>query len=1646
MHDELTAAQNAVWFAQAQVGASPVYQCAEQIDIHGEFCAERFGRIVGACLAQLPALNRRYVGTDAGPRALADPRTHTVVLHTDESVADVVDAALTTAPVTDSISGDQLSSQHLVRLRDDHHVWITRIHHIAIDGYSFAALLRWIAECYTADAAGEAPTQPPFVPPTPGADTGTDFWSGYLDGSRPPSPSRTDPAPATERAMRVTHRLPPRTSATDRGWTEALLGTLGMYVGAVTRESDTVLGMPWANRRMGAKPTIEPEVNILPLRVHTAPGMTVGELISDVGAEIRAVRPHTRYRADQIRRDLAAVGSGHPLYGPVANLKYFTPRLGFGTATGTVTNIAMGPVDDLTVTGSPQPDGGFVLEVEANPARYSADDLAGHAARLCALLQRISQADADTPLAALPIATGTEQTAEIHVANDTVDTAMAVEAQTHTLATLLDAAAVEHADRPALVWNSGGERLLTYRELHSTAADLAAQLRRRGAGPGTVVALTMARSAETVCSILAVTACGAAYLPVDPELPADRITGMLDDADACIMLSTATPDDADWTHEGLALRITMRHSTSPADDTGTRPALPRDTAYVIFTSGSTGRPKGVAVEHRSIVNRLRWMDDAFSLTPNDRVLQKTPYSFDVSVWEFFWPLISGATLVLASPGVERDSPALAAELARRRITVCHFVPSALAAFTGAAQSSEHRFEALRLIVCSGEALGPQTLVRAREVLRHTTFHNLYGPTEAAVDVTDWTPPGDWTGDVVPIGSPIANTSTYVLDAALRPQVPGAVGELYLAGIQLARGYLRRPALTATRFVANPFVPGERMYATGDVVYRDTDGALVYLGRTDDQVKVRGRRIELGEVAAALAALPDVEQSVVVTREITGVVPPAAVIVGYVVAGGAFDRFAARGLLARLLPGYMVPDAIEVLDAIPMTRNGKLDRRRLPVPRLGADDVVAPRTPVELTLAPLFAEAVGAAEISVTDSFFDLGGTSLSASTLAARCSDVLGTRIGVADLFAAPTVAALAAHLAGDREVDPFGRLLTFRESAPGQAPLFAIHPAGGLGWCYAGLLPVLDPTVGLYALQADGLGVGDDLPVSLAAVAASYLETIESVAPQGPLRLLGWSVGGVIAHEIAVLARARGRAVAPIVLLDAYPSECWAGRPAPDAAEVRRALLIMAGTESESALATDDELLAALRDGHAAFGSLGIERIRRITEVVATFATLMRTHTTGVFDGDAWHFAATLSAEDFLAADAWQSHVQGAVHRVELPVRHPGMVSPASLAQVAQHLAPLPQPPIVTDAPGSGGQRALLSFSAPAGTTGVYAWVNRLTDGPAAAAGMMTRSGSTDRWFTELRIDRDTIATYRFYPFTDDDPAVVDSVLRYTRDVARRAVVDPANDGGAQRSFGSVLRGADAPDLAAWTGDTSLEIVDTGKVDGPDGPVRWRLTPFIGSGDAPPRIVVVFDADIWFDTHGLASALGRTSTSGPVALLGVDSPSDTAARLRQLGPNRDFLRSIAESVVPQARSTLGVDAAAGWAGQSLGGLTVLAAAAWFPHAVDEVLAYSPSVWWRPGMTSRPTAMPQGRPWISELIDAAQTRASMSIAVGRYERMLVTPVTELADHLARTGHTVRFTTVGGGHDIAWWAHRLLADLADPPGAPSLESPLESEHH
>ncbi|HLM54812.1 MAG TPA: amino acid adenylation domain-containing protein [Pyrinomonadaceae bacterium] len=583
---------------------------------------------------------------------------------------------------------------------------------------------------------------------------------------------------------------------------------------------------------------------------------------------------------------------------------------------------------------------------------------------------------------------------------------------------LFEAQAARTPDAVAVTFEG---RHLTYRELNERANRLARLLIRSGVGPDGVVPICVERSIEMVVGLYGILKAGAAYLPLDPAYPAERLAFMLRDCSPSVLLTQRRLLEALPAHGARAVCLDADRGEIEAEE-GDNPAVgvaPDNLAYVIYTSGSTGKPKGAMNTHRAIRNRLLWMQEAYGLDASDRVLQKTPFSFDVSVWEFFWPLMTGARLVVARPLGHHDNAYLADVIEAERITTLHFVPSMLRLFLEEPELGR-RCGSLRRVVCSGEALTYDLQSRFFSRL-DAELHNLYGPTEAAVDVTFWQ--CERAGDlrVVPIGRPIANTEILLLDEELRPVPVGVEGELHIGGICLARGYLNRAALTAERFIPHPSSQeaGGRLYKTGDVARYLPGGAIEYVGRIDHQVKICGVRIELGEIEAAAVEHPSVREAVVLAREdAPGDKRLAAYLLADEAGGGRPADGELRAFLRGRLPHYMVPSAYVWLEQWPLTTSGKVDRLRLPAPPPAAHDErqsAAPRNIVEELIAGVWCEVMGLASVGVNDNFFDLGGHSLLAAKLVSRLRRDLRAEVSVSDLFDSPTVARLAAGIGARR-------------------------------------------------------------------------------------------------------------------------------------------------------------------------------------------------------------------------------------------------------------------------------------------------------------------------------------------------------------------------------------------------------------------------------------------------------------------------------------------------------------------------------------------------------------------------------------------------------------------------------------------------------
>jgi amino acid adenylation domain-containing protein len=682
---------------------------------------------------------------------------------------------------------------------------------------------------------------------------------------------------------------------------------------------------------------------------------------------------------------------------------------------------------------------------------------------------------------------------------------------------------------------------LSFRQLAARANALASLLRSRGVCPGTLVGVFVERSPEMLVGLLAVLKAGGAYVPLDPTLPRERLAFIIEDTQMPIVLAQENLSGALPGRSGAKMvLLDGSHGDDPTEGRKvaggeTRGGSPGDLAYVIYTSGSTGRPKGVMVTHGSVANYVAWMDEAFPMTAGHVVLQKAPFTFDASVWEIYLPLLTGARLVLARHGGEQDSGYIADLIAREGVTDAQFVPSLLRPFLET--PGVERCLSLRRVFSGGEALPAALRNRFFERLPHVPLYNLYGPTETTVySAYDFCRPADGAAAPVHIGRPIRETRLHLLDRALTPVGGSQPGEIYIGGEGLARGYLNRPGLTAERFVPDPFSaePGARLYRTGDVARATPDGSVEYLGRADHQVKVRGVRVELGEIEAALGLHRNVRESVVVARESAS---GDKKLVAYVVpnAGPAPSVSELRAHLGSSLPNYMMPSAFVALAELPLTHNGKVDLRALPAPAGGrsglAEPLLAPRDDAEQGLRLIWEEVLGVSPIGVRDDFFELGGDSLSATHMLAVVGERFGRTPSPSVLMRAATIEGLARRLTAPAE-EHDSLLVAFRTGGT-RPPLFFVHGLGGEVYDYRALAPHLGADRPVYALRAQGLT--DSLPPheTVEEMAAAYVKEVLAVRPRGPYFLGGYSSGGTIAYEMAGQLWAAGHEVAYLAVLD---------------------------------------------------------------------------------------------------------------------------------------------------------------------------------------------------------------------------------------------------------------------------------------------------------------------------------------------------------------------------------------------------------------------------------------------------------------------------------------------------------------------------------
>ena len=1041
----------------------------------------------------------------------------------------------------------------LLRVNDELHGLTIQFHHLVMDGWGTSQVMRRWSDIYNALQRGEEPpaTQAPgyraFIEESlayrssPAFARDAAYWTAQLPQLPAPlierrharGPQQTLAAAriATQRIARTEYEAL-RDTATARGASPfaLVLAALALYFARTAERSEVVVGVPSLNRGgQRYRATLGMFVGVSPLVLQVGPGMTAEQLVAGVAAALRGALRHPRYPLSELGRTLQAIRNNRDgLFDVLLSFERQDYDVSFGSADlvdsrQLFSGTARFPLGVTVCEFHPEQDLELVLEGSATCFADDEVELLGRR------LWHVAQAIAAAPQArvdAIDILPPEERWALVHGLHKDV-------ARHPTVRTFIRSFEHQAALRPeatALVWDHGS---VDYATLDARAARLAGRLAALGAGRNAVVALAIERSPAMVLALLAIAKAGAAFLPLETDAPLARLRDILAQSEAvALLIEPAFGARLGSLHPRT---VAVDWQAAPAQDDEPAGPLPEatadDLAYVLFTSGSTGRPKGVLIQHATLSRRLAWLARSYAVDWRDRSAQATQLSFDPSLIELLLPLAHGASVALPPPG--RLKPESLAEFAARHgVTIMAFVPSTLARFLdGAAGRDDLR---LRVACCGGEVLPPELANRFLERTGGRLF-NVYGPTEAAIFATAWECQPQEGAAPLPIGRPVDDTRVYVLDGAGRPQPFGVAGEIHLGGEALARGYLTRPELDAQAFVPDPFVPGARLYRTGDRGWLGSEGNLYFLGRADRQVKLRGYRIELGEIEAALLGAPGVRQAAVQLVERQG--KPA--LHAWVAGEDAQSADRLQRTLRERLPDYMIPAGISVLAELPLSATGKIDLPSLPAPDSAARGGAAARAPaseLERALLALWQEVLGRDGIRVHDNFFDLGGDSLAAINILTALEQRIGRRVPMYFLTEYPSIE----ELAGAIEAQAGGPGMLVRlGAASGRPPLYLAASGHGDLLRFQNLARELAEQCELHMLQPPA----DDSIASIADLARLYAARIEASGAV-PSYLAGFSVGGITALETARLLQQRGNPVRGLFLIDTvFPSTLW-GRP----------------------------------------------------------------------------------------------------------------------------------------------------------------------------------------------------------------------------------------------------------------------------------------------------------------------------------------------------------------------------------------------------------------------------------------------------------------------------------------------------------------------
>ena len=1281
----LSFAQQRLWFLDQLEGPSATYNMPIALSLRGALDVAALERCLQAIVNRHESLRTTFL--EQGGDAIQHVSEHLDLCIVKDTVAadQVAERVRTFALRPFDLRVGPLVSVLLLQVAAEEHVMVLNMHHIISDGWSIGVMVREFAALYAAETSGEKAALPALPIQYPDFavwqrerlqgerfQQQLDYWVGALRGMTPLLELPTDaPRPPVQSfhgdtvefslGVELSAALLALSRRENASLYMTMLAAFHVLMARYSGQTDIAIGSPIANRTL---PELEGLigffVNTLVLRASVDPDMSFREFLTQVRQTTLGAFNHQDLPFEQL---VEAVSPARSLsHTPLFQVAFALQNMEIGELQLPGLVVGEWRVDGALAKFDLQLDlkettAGLEGQIVYSTALFERTTIERMVEHYRELLNAIAE-DAAVAIGDLRLMPDGERTRVLDEWNRT-DRDFPRDA---SLAELF----VAQAQRtPAAVAVESGEQALTYAELEAQSRSWADWLNGQGIGPGQRVGLAIERSCDLLVGLLAIVRTGASYVPLDRNYPLERLAMMATDANLALILTD---------RNAVAALSTIGRPMACIDeaiDPAVHASLPvhidaGSEAYVLYTSGSTGMPKGVSISQRA-VSRLVFNPSCAQLQTGQRVAQVASIAFDAATFELWAPLLQGGTVVIIDRDTVLDPSRLKAALHGKRID-CALLTTGV--FNLTAQNEPDAFAGLDTVIFGGEAADVSAISSVLASGAPRRLVNAYGPTECTTYAT-WHEVGEHIGNaVVPIGKPLFNTRVYVLDQRRQPVPIGVAGELYLGGAGVADGYINRPDLTAERFIASPFVAGDRLYRTGDLVRWDTRGRLLFLGRVDQQVKIRGFRIELGEVEAALLQLPEVKEAAVLAlADQSGAKRLVAYVAGPPETAGAVLREALR----QRLPDYMLPALVMVLQQLPLTVNGKLDRKALPHPSFtNVDAFVAPRNETERDLVAIFADVLKLEQVSVHDNFFDIGGHSLLAMQVIARIRERFAVQLEVRSLFESPVIATLATMIDTAVPVQqgawtPLVQLSQGLQQAP---KLFLVHAQAGTIVSYAPLARALGDTASVYALQAEGLLEGQQPCEDIQEMASSYLSAMREVQAHGPYHLAGWSMGGLIAVEMAQQLQAHGESVAMLGLIDAPGprNRCVQTRS-------RASLLVdlwgnaLGFTEDDlaplSGLAQIEMVLLRAQGAGLVPRAFTVADAERQLRVIEAHAVAVMRHVPASYSGPAVLFQAEKSVEIGFT-DGWEACVTGGVAAYTLPGDHNGIVEPAQSAQLA--------------------------------------------------------------------------------------------------------------------------------------------------------------------------------------------------------------------------------------------------------------------------------------------------------------------------------------------------------------------------------------------